>query len=177
MRPRTGTRPPQPMMRLLGVMTLALPGLANAQSAGPTGFEVGAVPAINFDSDEGFGYGVVVEVYHYGEGGLEPYQWTLQPTIVLSTEGRRDFTLFFDTPHLLPGGWRLDAFLGSERQIASPYYGVGNATVYDEALASLFQKVKTTLAPRYGTYLDQIEQSLAVAPRPARSSPASRWPL
>jgi predicted DNA-binding transcriptional regulator YafY len=44
-------------------------------------------------------------------------------------------------------------------------------TVYDEALASLFQKVKTTLTPRYGAYLDQIEGSLAVAPRPARTSP------
>lgn len=49
-------------------------------------------------------------------------------------------------------------------------------TVFDEALESLFQKVKTTLAPRYGVYLDQIEESLAVAPRPARSTPA-RDPL
>ena len=45
-------------------------------------------------------------------------------------------------------------------------------TVYDEALKSLFQKVKTTLAPRYGAYLEQIEESLAVAPRPARTTPA-----
>jgi predicted DNA-binding transcriptional regulator YafY len=45
-------------------------------------------------------------------------------------------------------------------------------TVYDEALSSLFQKVKTTLTPRYGAYLDQIEESLAVTPRPTRTTPA-----
>ena len=57
------------------------------------------MPAINFDSDEGFGYGVVVELYRYGEGDeFDPYLLTLQPTVLLSTEGRRDFTVFFDTP-------------------------------------------------------------------------------
>ena len=47
----------------------------------------------------------------------------------------------------------------------------GGDSVYAEALESLFRKVKTTLAPRYGAYLQQIEETLAVAPRPARSSP------
>ena len=96
-----------------------------------TGLEFGGVPAINFDADEGFGYGAVVELYHYGDGSRAPYLWTLQPTVFLTTEGRQDFTLFFDAPHALPGGWRLDAYLGSERQLATPYYGLGNAAVYD----------------------------------------------
>jgi outer membrane protein assembly factor BamA len=54
--------------------------------------------------------------------------------VFLTTGGRRDFTAFFDAPHLLPAGLRLDAYLGSEKQIATPYYGVGNATPYDETL-------------------------------------------
>ncbi|MDJ0780755.1 MAG: WYL domain-containing protein [Desulfosarcinaceae bacterium] len=48
----------------------------------------------------------------------------------------------------------------------------GMDSVYTEALESLFLKVKTTLAPRYGAYLEQIEESLTVAPRPAKSTPA-----
>lgn len=48
----------------------------------------------------------------------------------------------------------------------------GKDSIYAEALESLFRKVKTTLAPRYGAYLEQIEESLAVAPRPTKSTPA-----
>ncbi|MEJ2640444.1 MAG: transcriptional regulator [Desulfosarcinaceae bacterium] len=48
----------------------------------------------------------------------------------------------------------------------------GKDSIYADALESLFRKVKTTLAPRYGTYLEQFEESLAVAPRPAKSTPA-----
>jgi len=99
-----------------------------------TGLEVGGVPALNFDADEGFGYGVVMELYHYGAAGRAPYVWTLQPTVFLTTEGRRDVTVFFDSPHLLPGGWRLDGFVGSEEQIATPYYGRGNAAPYQPSL-------------------------------------------
>jgi outer membrane protein assembly factor BamA len=32
---------------------------------------------------------------------------------------------------VLPGGWRLDAFLGREQHVATPFYGIGNATVVD----------------------------------------------
>ena len=119
------------LMVLLSVAASSLP----AQQA-RTGTEFGGVPAINFDSDEGFGYGVVIELYDYGAGGYAPYRWTLQPLVFLTTEGRKDFTLFFDSPHLLPGGWRLDAFVGSEEHIATPYYGMGNASSYDPALES-----------------------------------------
>lgn len=104
-----------------------------AQEPG-TGLEVRVLPALNFDSDEGFGYGVLGEAYHYGRGGLDPYAWTLQPTVLFTTKGRRDLVLFFDSPHILPGGWRLTAFAGSEKQIATPYYGLGNETPYDPAL-------------------------------------------
>ena len=104
------------------------------ESPGPTGWEPAGVPALNYDADEGFGYGVLFELYNYGEGGYSPYRFTIQPTVFLTTGGRRDFTLFFDAPHLLAEGWRIDALLASERQIASPFYGLGNTSVYDAVL-------------------------------------------
>ena len=104
--------------------------LSVAPAAAQTGLEVRGVPAVNFDADEGFGYGVVAALYQYGEGTAQPYVWSLQPTVFLTTGGRRDFTLFFDAPDLI-GRWRLDAFAGSQEQIATPWYGVGNAAVRD----------------------------------------------
>jgi hypothetical protein len=109
-------------------------GFVEAQEPRPTGLELGGIPAINFDADEGFGYGAIVELYHYGDGSTAPYVWTFQPKVFLTSEGRRDFTVFLDAPHLLPGGWRVDAFVGSEKQIATPYYGVGNDAEFDETL-------------------------------------------
>jgi outer membrane protein assembly factor BamA len=67
---------------------------------------------------------------------VQPYRFTIQPTLLFTTEGRRDMTVFFDAPSLLPDGWRLSAFTGSERQLAQPYYGVGNATDYDKTAES-----------------------------------------
>ena len=93
-------------------------------------WDLAGVPALNYDADEGFGYGAIVEVYNYG-GGAQPYRFTVQPTLFLTTEGRRDVTDFFDAPAFLPGGWRASAFVGREQQLAQPYYGIGNSSVYD----------------------------------------------
>ena len=130
------------MRRPTSVRGIALAALVSApigaqETPEPTGRELTGLPAINYDSDEGFGYGVLLEAYDYGEGGYAPYRFTLQSTVFLTTGGRRDFTMFFDAPHLLADGWRVDGSLGSERQIASPYYGLGNTSVYDEALEAV----------------------------------------
>src|ERR1051325_10211510 len=97
------------------------------------GIEVSGLPALNFDADEGFGYGSILAIYDYGAGAL-PYRYTLQPTAFLTTRGRRDITMFLDAPALLPNHWRLSAFAGREQQLATPYYGVGNTTRYDSAI-------------------------------------------
>ncbi len=108
--------------------------LHGQESSASTGWEPTGLPALNYDSDEGFGYGVLFELYNYGDGGYSPYRFTLQPTVFLTTGGRRQFTIFFDAPHLLSDGWRIDASLGDERQFSVPYYGLGNASVFDAAL-------------------------------------------
>jgi hypothetical protein len=101
----------------------------------PKGWELSGVPALNFDADEGFGIGAALELYNYGSG-VRPYRFTIQPTLLVTSEGRRDLTVFFDAPGLLRDGWRMSAFAGSERQLAQPYYGIGNAAEYDKSLES-----------------------------------------
>jgi hypothetical protein len=114
-----------------GMLLVLIPcGLLAQQVPAPRAWEVGGVPAINYDSDEGFGYGVILELYRHSPG-VRPYVFTVQPSLQRSTRGKRDLTLFFDAPGLLSPGWRLDAFVGSEEHLASPYYGLGNDAEYD----------------------------------------------
>ena len=95
------------------------------------GWEFVGLPALNFATDEGLGYGVLLEAYNYGSG-IQPYQYTIQPTLFLTTKGRRDFIVFFDAPKLLPHPWRIDALVAREEHLATPYYGIGNETPYAE---------------------------------------------
>jgi hypothetical protein len=118
---------------LLAFLLLPEGGVFGQEKADPTGWEITGLPAINYDSDEGYGYGAVMALYDYGPGGLLPYRMSFRPTLFFTTEGRRDLTLFFDAPHL-PGGWRLSAFVGKEKQIATPYYGLGNGSGYEPSL-------------------------------------------
>lgn len=97
------------------------------------GVEISGIPALNFDADEGLGYGVILQLYGY-DGKAATYRWTVQPTVFLTTEGRRDYTLFFDAPSRPDHPWRITGFAGREQQLATPYYGLGNATGYDPKL-------------------------------------------
>ena len=120
-------------MRKLAIVTLLFlltPLHTNAQQPGPrpTGHSLIGLPAVNYDADEGFGYGVQLQYYDYGEKGVQPYRFSLQPTVFFTTRGRRDVTLFIDAPHFLPGGWRANAQLAREKQLTAPYYGIGNNT-------------------------------------------------
>ena len=121
--------------RLLALVAVASPVAVRAQAAsGPTGFEVGGLPVAAFDSDEGFGYGAFAQLYDYGDGEYAPYRWSLQPTLYNTSKGRLEAYAFFDAPHLLPGGWRLNGWVGYERFVATPYYGLGNDAPYDPTL-------------------------------------------
>ena len=99
---------------------------AQQPASAPTGHSLAGLPSLNFDADEGFGYGALLQYYDYGYAAEQPYRYSLQPAVFFTTRGRRDVTLFLDAPHLLPGGWRLGAQLAREQQITAPYYGVGN---------------------------------------------------
>src|ERR1043166_1434618 len=121
------------MKRIIALALLAATAVAGAQSPAPTqtGRQLSGLPALNFNADEGFGYGVIAQAYNYGQRGAQPYEYMIQPLIFLTTKGRRDFSVFLDAPHVLPHDWRLGAYLGREQQLATPYYGVGNNTTHD----------------------------------------------
>jgi outer membrane protein assembly factor BamA len=117
----------------LGIaLALLRPAAVDAQAPpAPRGWEVSGLPALNFNADEGFGYGLILHAFNYGSAGVKPYAYTIQPQVFLTTKGRRDVSVFFDAPHLLPHGWRWGAYVGREQQLATPYYGIGNSAPYD----------------------------------------------
>jgi outer membrane protein assembly factor BamA len=119
---------------------VAVPPLYAQASSGPTGWEPTGLPILKFDSDEGVAYGAVFELYNYGDGGYSPYRFTVQPAALLTMRGRREFEIFFDAPHVLPEGWRMDARVLIERQFAFPYYGLGNSSVFDPLLETTEDK-------------------------------------
>jgi hypothetical protein len=108
--------------------------------------QVTALPALNYDSDEGFGYGVVGGIYRYDDDDRSLYTWSLEPTIFFTTNGRREVFLFSDMPYLFGGAWRLSINVGFSRECCAPYYGFGNGSEFDPALAA------DSIAPRFYTY-------------------------
>jgi outer membrane protein assembly factor BamA len=119
------------------------------------GIEISGLPALNFDADEGFGYGLILALYAY-TSGRPTYSWTIQPTVFLTTEGRRDYTAFFDAPSDDRRAWRVTAFAGHEQQLATPYYGIGNTTPYDSAL----ERGGTRYFYRYGRIRDRASMDV-----------------
>jgi outer membrane protein assembly factor BamA len=124
------------------VVALCLPAAAQSQKKS---IEVSGVPALNFDADEGFGYGVILAFYGY-DASATSYRWTVQPTVFLTTQGRRDYTLFFDAPARPEHPWRFTGFIGREQQLSAPYYGLGNESAYDASL----ERGSTRYFYRYG---------------------------
>jgi hypothetical protein len=112
--------------------------------------EVSGLPALNFDADEGVGYGVILALYGYSPR-TPSYAWTLQPTVFLTTQGRRDYTLFFDAPASPTNAWRRTAYAGHEQQLSTPYYGLGNDAVYDPSV----EHGSTRYFYRYGRTRDR----------------------
>lgn len=121
-----------------GADPLATDTIGAAAPAPRAGWQLAGVPALAFDSDEGFGYGVALELYRYGglddagvEGRDTPYLATIQPQLGASTRGRRNASLFVDVPRLARTGWRFTGNAGYERHPAIPWYGVGNDATWE----------------------------------------------
>jgi hypothetical protein len=142
------------LSRAMAVGALAAAASTAAAQVAPVAarpLEISGVPALNFDADEGFGYGAILAVTQYGAANL-PYRFNIQPTVFLTTAGRRDFTVTLDAPGVLPGGWRASGFVGRQNQLAAPFYGVGNNTAYDPSL----EHGSTRYFYRYGHQRDRV---------------------
>ncbi|HCX99544.1 MAG TPA: hypothetical protein DG754_05325 [Bacteroidales bacterium] len=94
------------------VVTLLLAFSANSQESTKgskeekvkTGWNFGGLPAVSFDSDLGFQYGALLNIFNYGDGSMYPsFKHNLYVEWSRFTKGSGINRIFFDTKHLIPG--------------------------------------------------------------------------
>ncbi len=83
-----------------------------------------ALPVAAYDSDDGFAGGAVARVQWVD--GLRPYRAMLGAQVLFSTKGVQSHYLRLDVPWLLGTRMRLRIAAEFHREIAAPYYGLGN---------------------------------------------------
>jgi hypothetical protein len=128
-----------------------------------TGTHVSALPAVNYNSDEGFGYGIVAGIYGHGDGTRDPYRWAVEPLLFFTTGGHTTLRAFVDVPYLLRT-LRLSALASLDHDCCSPYFGFGNDAPYDPSL------VATTQGPNPYTYRrNRVTGSVTTQWRPGGS--------
>lgn len=99
-----------------------------------TGWNLGALPVIGYNSDIGFQYGALANLYQYGDGSIYPkYFHSIYMEISRTTKGGGINQLFYDSEHLLPG-LRVTADISYLTEKALDFYGFnGYDAVYNEA--------------------------------------------
>lgn len=89
-----------------------------------TGLNFGALPAVAFDSDIGFQYGLLANLFQYGDGSTYPdYRWSLYAEWSRTTKGSGINQLFFDSKYLLPHQIRITADVSFLTEQTLDFYG------------------------------------------------------
>lgn len=137
--------PPRRRLSLLVLAALAcaflLPGDALARRKKkdtgppkPDRLEFGALPAINYDIDLGFGFGAIASLARFASG-YRPYKWRLELLLMATVKrlpgGGAEFPfhddyLNFDFPGLLHNRLRITGRAGFRKFSNTGYYGFGN---------------------------------------------------
>lgn len=87
-------------------------------------------PLLNFNSDEGLGYGVRVLLINRGEGE-KPYRLGITGQFFQTTNDVFLHLFRVDAPQLLGTKWRVNLDLSYEGSRFAQYYGQGNGSVFD----------------------------------------------
>src|SRR5512138_550417 len=78
--------------------------LSAQESKVKSGWNLGPLPTISFDSDLRFQYGALLNLFNYGKGDIYPkYYQSLYFEISHYTKGSGIFRFMFDSEHLIPG--------------------------------------------------------------------------
>ncbi|MBN2236573.1 MAG: BamA/TamA family outer membrane protein, partial [Bacteroidales bacterium] len=114
-----------------------------------TGWNVGALPVVSFDSDMGFQYGALSSIYNYGDGSRYPeYNHMFYVEASKFTKGSSIFRFAYEGDQIIPGV-RLNFDLGYLPDDLAAFYGFnGYESVYNagwEDLSRMIYKHKRNL--------------------------------
>jgi len=111
---------------VLTAAVLALSLFSSAQAADDAppedGFNMGALPALNYNSDEGFGYGVIGTGYWFRDG-LRPYKYGLTVRVFLTTKNVHAHMLRLDALDVADLPLRVTAEAGYYSTLAANFCG------------------------------------------------------
>lgn len=122
-------------LMLILVAGLCLADSENGLKEAKSGWNVGGVPAVAYSSDKGFTYGIIVNLFNYGDGTLYPdYLYTIYTELSRTTKGSGINQVFFDSKHILPYGIRITADVSYLTEQALDFYGFnGVESVFNES--------------------------------------------
>ena len=96
-----------------------------------TGWTLGLLPVVAYDSDLGFQYGGLVNFFNYGDGTTYPtYKHSVKFEISRYTKGSGVNQLLYDSKYLLPKKIRLTADLSYLTEQALDFYGFNGYEAY-----------------------------------------------
>ncbi len=131
--------------RIVFAVLLIIPLFTNAQEQDDPeqkektveGFKFVPLPVVGYNIDIGFQYGLIVNLFNYGDGSLYPdYRYTFYTEFSRTTKGGGVNQLFFDSKYLLPGNIRITADLSYLTELSLNFYGFnGYDAVYRPGFA------------------------------------------
>ncbi len=116
------------MKRLITIALLfAAVVSASAQEIIKTGLNFGPLPAVGYSSDLGWHYGVLSDIYWYGDGSTYPeYVWKANVEVSRYSKGNTVLHSFFDSKYLIPG-LRVSAAISWFGNKTTNFYGFNGA--------------------------------------------------
>jgi len=108
-------------------------GNATSASAKQDSVVLGFLPALGYDSDNGFIGGGLFSRFHY-DVALDPYRNQLQLYGFASTKGLFSLGLLYDHIETAGRDLRGQHKVSAARILETPYFGVGNDAPFDESL-------------------------------------------
>jgi outer membrane protein assembly factor BamA len=96
------------LLTIMFVLIICQPAAAQSKEKAKkdsikTGFNFGGIPVVAYDQDVGFKYGIVLNLYHYGDGTRYPlYDHSLYLEWSRTTKGSGINQLIWDTDRLIP---------------------------------------------------------------------------
>lgn len=97
-------------------------------------YSFGILPVLSFNSDEGFGYGIIAQIDEKANKKYSPYLLSHRIVMKQSTGGTSEFSYRFDSKYLLPKELRITLELKYKANKLEPFHGFGGAqTRYEEA--------------------------------------------
>ena len=107
----------------LACAMIALGASAQAKEEVKTGWNLGPLPAVSYNSDLGFQYGALCDFFYFGDGSTYPtYLHKFNVELSRYTKGETIAHLFYDSKYLIPG-LRLTAAVSYLDSAMSPFYG------------------------------------------------------